>query len=650
MRHSWLGWLVCGVALLWLTQPCSAQDEKSLHWSSLHVTAQLDDDGRLRVRERHEMVFTGDWNGGYRTFRVEPGQELDLHGMSRIDARGTEIPLTEGDVDAVDHYEQDGLHVRWRSRLPTDPPFKEQHIVYVLDYTLSRILEARDDGTYLLNHDFAFPDREGVIENVIVNLAIGSQWQPIDVIPGTVTRKGLGSGETLIVTAFMRHAGTSLPAGVWFPPSSRQRTAILFVVLSAIGILSIVFVYREGVLGRFRALPSQSLIDEAWLQANLLRFLPEEAGAAWDGYIGAPEVAAIMARLVAEGKLFTELKKEKFLFLKTSTLKMRLTQAGQRGKRSYEATLMQKFFFQNRKETDTEAIRKHYKRSGFDPAAEIRKELETALRRHPDLAETRPVPPRAPILVMLVLSAVVAMVALPNQPDPVTAALVILALCAVASVISAGLAAVWREALSLLWLGAPFWLLPALAPTITLAAVSFSDTLAPLFRPQLSLLLGLGGLGVAVFANALRSATSRDTPDRLVTRQALGAARRYFRDELKKPEPRLRDEWFPYAVAFGLGSWAERWFDRFGPEQQSIGRSSSSVGSSSGGSSSSTGSTSVGGWTGGGGKFGGGGAGGSWVAAVGGVAAGVSRPSSSSSSGGGGGGGSSSGGGGGGGW
>ena len=55
------------------TPQAGAQD-RSLYWKALDVTARLDADGRLHVTERHEMVFTGDWNGGERTFRITGGQ------------------------------------------------------------------------------------------------------------------------------------------------------------------------------------------------------------------------------------------------------------------------------------------------------------------------------------------------------------------------------------------------------------------------------------------------------------------------------------------------------------------------------------------------------------------------------------------------
>ena len=63
----------------------TARAEKELHWRSLDVTARLDADGRLHVVERHVMVFTGDWNGGERVFRLFPGQTLSLEGVRRFD-------------------------------------------------------------------------------------------------------------------------------------------------------------------------------------------------------------------------------------------------------------------------------------------------------------------------------------------------------------------------------------------------------------------------------------------------------------------------------------------------------------------------------------------------------------------------------------
>ena len=148
-------------------------------------------------------------------------------------------------------------------------------------------------------------------------------------------------------------------------------------------------------------------------------------------------------------------------------------------------------------------------------------------------------------------------------------------------------------------------------------------------------------LGLLALAGSL--SRTRDTPERLELRRRLAAARQMFREQLAEPEPRLRDEWFPYLVAFGLGRHVDRWFRAFGSTaaRTRVGGAVAASASSGGGSS----------WTGGGpqfgggGGFGGGGAGGAWSVAAASMAGGVSTPSS-----GGGGGGAASGGGGGGGW
>ena len=81
MRSLGRGVLVLGGLLA--AAPAAAQP-KSLHWRALAVDAELDADGRLNVRERHDMVFTGDWNGGERRFDLRKGQALQLRGIRRI--------------------------------------------------------------------------------------------------------------------------------------------------------------------------------------------------------------------------------------------------------------------------------------------------------------------------------------------------------------------------------------------------------------------------------------------------------------------------------------------------------------------------------------------------------------------------------------
>ena len=151
-------------------------------------------------------------------------------------------------------------------------------------------------------------------------------------------------------------------------------------------------------------------------------------------------------------------------------------------------------------------------------------------------------------------------------------------------------------------------------------------------------LAGLAVLCIAAFNSALNFAKSQEGPEQIRFRQKLAAAREYFREQLMNAQPALRDAWYPYLIAYGLGNNVDKWFKSYGsgiPASSPVG----SIGRSSGIGSSTS-------WTGGGGAFGGAGASGSWAAVAGTMAAGVATSGSRS----GGGGGGSSGGGSAGGW
>jgi hypothetical protein len=128
--------------------------------------------------------------------------------------------------------------------------------------------------------------------------------------------------------------------------------------------------------------------------------------------------------------------------------------------------------------------------------------------------------------------------------------------------------------------------------------------------------------------NALRSRQSRGA---IALRKTLAAGREYFVSELRKDRPALRDEWFPWALAYGLASAVDDWSVAQSRKTTDDDRRSSTEPSSPATSSESATPSEQ--WTGfGGGRSGGAGASASWVAAAGGMAAGVSTPKPSSSS------------------
>jgi len=93
---------------------------------------------------------------------------------------------------------------------------------------------------------------------------------------------------------------------------------------------------------------------------------------------------------------------------------------------------------------------------------------------------------------------------------------------------------------------------------------------------------------------------SRQNRDAMAFRKRLAAGRRFFLTELEKPDPILRDSWYPWLLSFGLGKQMDLWSTRHsGPSTRSSPWDRSSTSGSSSSPSASSGDTA---WTGGGGN------------------------------------------------
>jgi uncharacterized membrane protein YgcG len=391
---------------------------------------------------------------------------------------------------------------------------------------------------------------------------------------------------------------------------------------------------RDQALGRFGAAPA-SPVDRAWLEANVLTLTPEVVGAAWDRNVGSAEVAALLARLTAEGKLASEVKTEGNWFYRRSDLHLRLL-VPREELAGYERALVNALFGKA-DTTDTQSLRRRYRSTGFDPASKIRQGVEAQLNRLRGFATGSPKPSWRPTAILVLAGSAVLLLAFflqPQERGPILATFFGLSV----SWLLLGLPAALRGQGKLSW---P--VLPAFFGLLSMALLAFGIFLlggakgAPWLALGGALLLALG-LARATF----NLFSTRESAESLARRRELVRARDYLQRELKKPAPDLEDSWFPYLLAFGLAPNVDRWFHRFG----GVGTSSLSYGAASGSEGLSGGGR---GWSGGGGAFGGAGATATWGLAATAMSAGVSAPSSSSSGGGGGGGGSS-GGGGGGGW
>lgn len=591
------------------------------------------------------MVFTGDWNGGERGFRLGSDHGLELHGIEREDLEThTRVPLTENkNLSRIDDYAfTDRTTLRWRSRLPTDPPFQDAERVYILDYTLENILIPMEDE-YLLDHDFAFPERPGPILSFSLELRLDGLWSPKEELAERFVREKLQPGESVVVRAPLVYRGEGSPSGVRLGAGATLRGLLLLSFAAAIAVLGFLFHRGEDVLGRFAPLTPVSSIDRSWLEANVFTMRPEEVGAAWDESTAAPEVAAVLARMVSEGRLKTEVYQTRGLFKSSENLRMELL-VDRDSLSGYEGILVRSLFISGNV-TDTEKIRKHYEDRGFDPASKIREPLR---RRVSQLLASSHAPrqiSRKPALWLLLASLLVLAVSFFLDPKGTLFILPRLGVAAFFYGIAFLAAAIYRKRVERLLAFCFTFLVPA--AVLAASAISLFY-----FNPQRSgfpALLGFALFVLALFTSLFNAAKFREGSLAIDLRKKLASARRYFAYELSKPDPRLEDRWFPYLLAFELGPNVDRWFRAYAPAGSS-GTASTDFGSGPSGGSVGTSSRP---WTGGGGAFGGAGATGSWAAAVGTVAAGVAAPSQSSggsSGGGGGGGGGSSGGGSGGGW
>lgn len=608
----------------------------------MQVVARLDENGTLRVVEKQTMVFTGDWNGGERRFDVRPRQGFQFEGMRRLDSTGVAHEMREGDLTVVDGYDfTDSRTLRWRSRLPSDPPFFFATISYELTYSYSNILVP--DGDYwVLDHDFGFADRSGLIENFSVQLVeLEPNWRPTGTFAGRWEGRNLPPGEGFVVRVPLQFVGTGSGPQVSLGSSLPERGILAVVTLLLLGSLARRLYTRENGNGRLQPLPSPDAVDEKWLAEHIFRHLPEVVGAAWDNTTDASEVAAILARLVSQGKMRSEVKpgsgwlKEPALHLEMLVDRSRF--------HGHERQIIDALFAGGETTTDTESVRKRYKKSGLDLASKIRKPLtDLAKGLVPGKDPSRPT--LLPSLAAFLLAIALLVSAVVNEPADAPLVFGGGGLAFACYVIALGGATAWRNRVHKVGPMALFFIVPlGIALSALLFVVLSGVTLASTLT-----LAGLSCLFGALANSVLNQARARESSERIAFRRRLATARAYFVNELQREQPRMKDAWFPYLIAFGLGKQIDKWFHAFGGTSTTLARSTG-YSSGSGGHESSSG----GGWTGfgGGAGFSGGGTSASWAAAAGSLAAGVSAPSSSSGgSSGGGGGGGSSGGGGGGGW
>lgn len=605
---------------LFLATPAAG---RTLYWKSVDVKAHLDGEGKLHVRERQTIVFDGDWNGGERGFRLEPHHELHLAGMKRIEPDGTVVVMRRGDLSQVDMYALNGDMLRWRSRMPDDPPFANTELTYEISYVMSGVLvpvKRLDGERYFLNHDFAFADRPAEIRKFSLDLTLERFWT-IDGPPFQFTPVQLQPGYSFVVQRDLRYSGTGRPAAA-APATRPWRLATAALLLAG---LICVFAHRyltEKKKGRFEKITVD--IDEAWLTENVFSQLPEVVGYMYDAKSGPPEVAAALARMVQSGKLESRVEKRVF---RSPVLHLKRT-AKEQELDMIEEQIVRMMFFGDAMETSTEKIRKFYRKSGFNPAARIERTLDDLADRCKGWSEQYRKPSKVADKV-LVVGCVLLASGLVLGWFAISFAIAFAVLGGAGTAIGGAIARRSVRRLN----AAPFWWAAAAFPLLPAVAFFISQALRETIAIHLYSFFTVALYLVASYAWVLAKGAAPDSPARLAVRKRMEAARKWFMRELKTSTPQLRDEWTPYLLALGLGRDVDRWFAAFGgtratvdagPRMPGLTRTSSSIGSTS--SSTSIGNSIRGSWSGGGSSFGGAGATGSWSFAASSLGSGISAP------------------------
>ena len=407
-HRALLAFLTLLLALTPTLQSDAQYVPRSLHWPRIDVTAQLDADGRLHVVERQTILYSGNWNGGERRFDLDPGQDLTDLRLRRLaqDPEGgpprvvemEEVNRIPGEIDQWTVVNDST--VRWRSRLPTDPPFRDTLRVYELDYTLSGVLRRTSTGDYRLHHQFGFGDRDGTIDTLAVTLSLDAAWRVVeeDGTPSGASADGtdltwswrdLPPGRSPRVTLELEHLPEGRPAAALHPLPAGLRTAPFLAALAVMVVMVLAFVGRVRRSARFRTLPDVGVSpralppSRAWLAKHVFSRPPEEVGALWDRGVGSPEVTAVLARLVEEGKLASRMEAPDGDLADspgaTPVLHLELL-VPPAGLAAMERDLLQGLLLHQQGDTtSTTAVKKHYEKRGFRPASLIAPYLQDAL-------------------------------------------------------------------------------------------------------------------------------------------------------------------------------------------------------------------------------------------------------------------------------
>lgn len=546
----------------------------AVSWTLVSVDAKLDDEGRYRVTETHDVTIRSDVLTLTHTVGLGTDQSVVFESLTQVEPDGTETPLVLGDAAVLGQYEDLGDMLRWAYKESGAPFLQPISLRFRIRYELVGALAPAWDlpagpgvldpmsGSYQnpldrlpqalaiwseaspgltrhwrLDHDFLFPDRDGsayALEQIDYRVEYGRAWRLVD------PERDIGiatAGVDYRVQRTFEYLPPGAPSAVPVLPAATRMGAL--VALPVAGLLFwLIFVLVELLPRRGRRPADATFFGEA-----VVTLPPEVVARLVLRAPGEVDFSKLAVRLVAERKLSVQLLDESESG-GHALVRMRLL-VDPATLHPFERASLEPIFDGAREVATDELQRRHAGRS-FDPDAIVAAAWEAHAPAPP--REKRPIT----AFVAWVLGAAGLCFGVRDVVSRNREPFALMASALAASMAHRLTPVEW-------WWGRRTfaWSLLLLVPLAVFVAIGTAIHLWP-DRPLgpdaalcATLILLAAYQALLATVPPARSEIARRKDDVL-------RARRFAAAELRKPHPQLRDAWVPHLEALDLGAALER--------------------------------------------------------------------------------------------
>ncbi|MCX7766124.1 MAG: DUF2207 domain-containing protein, partial [Candidatus Sumerlaeia bacterium] len=353
-----LGYLI----LIFLNVVFSAQ-AKSLYWERIDVEINLQRDGSLDITEVQEYVFDGDWNGGWRKLIIRGCDEIIFQTLEEKNDK--KIRYEPGNIAHKYKYNLrksgEVLEIKWRSRLPSEPVYKNTHKTFVLCYRVLGAIQPHKNFDELY-WKAIFEERSGLIRYATATVRFP---QDVKVEPGKFfvtfytraanARWEIRPDNTIFFKADNLSPREKFEVKIEFPKGItavkydprryfKQTLFPALPVLTAVFSLPLALAIMTGLYKRFGR-DFEFMGNLGYFRSPPSQLPPAIAGTLVDEYVDIREVVATIFDLARRGFLeIIEQESGKWLFKKRDYILRLIKQPKQDEISEYEREILESIF------------------------------------------------------------------------------------------------------------------------------------------------------------------------------------------------------------------------------------------------------------------------------------------------------------------